>query len=83
MNLSPEAKSILEEFRCLRERRERDLQRDLHFIDAAYDRQMRRIQATAIWNRTSCTCFSSKPFCLRRFCNRRLRWVRRQLSSGR
>ncbi len=79
MHVSPEAKEILQQVQQLRADREERLQRDLHYIDAAYDRQIRRVQASAIWNRSSCECFSSKPFSARRFCTRRVRWLRRRL----
>lgn len=80
MRISPEAEKILQQVRTMREDRSRNLQRDMHFIDAAYDRKLRRIQASAIWNRSSCTCFSSKPFCIRRFCLRRVKWIRRRFA---
>lgn len=83
MHVSPEAEEILKQVESLRELRRERLHRDLHFIDAAYDRQIRRVQATAIWNRSSCECFSSKPFCVRRFCLRRMKWIRRRIVRGR
>ena len=82
MHISPEADEILRQVRLLREARSRSFERDMHFIDAAYDRKVRRIQASAIWNRSSCTCFSSRPFCVRRFCSRRVRWIRHRLTGG-
>ena len=80
MHFSPDADEILQQIRLIREARSRKLERDMHFIDAAYDRKIRRVHASTIWNRSNCTCFSSKPFCVRRFCSRRMRWVRRRLN---
>ena len=81
MHLSPEAEEILKQVQSLREERGEKLRRDLYYIDAQYDRRVRRVRVSAIWNRSSCTCFSSKPFCLRRFYTRRIRWVRRRLAK--
>ncbi len=67
-DLSGSRREILRQVRLIREARSRNLERDMHFIDAAYDRKVRRIYASAIWNRSNCICFSSKPFCVRRFC---------------
>lgn len=82
MNLSPEAEDILEQMQTLREERREKLERDLHYIDAAYDRNIRRVQTSAIWNRSSCRCFTHRPFSLRRFCSRRVRWLRRRLAKN-
>jgi hypothetical protein len=82
MHMSPEAEEIFQQVRSLREYRSRRLQCNMHYIDAAYDRKVRRIYSSAIWNRSNCTCFSSKPFCIRRFCTRRVRWIRRRLAIG-
>ncbi|MGI9427498.1 MAG: hypothetical protein ACR2NM_02490 [Bythopirellula sp.] len=76
--MSPEAEEILREVRELRERRSQSLEQDLYLIDATYDRQIRRVHASTLWNRSSCACFSSKPFSLRRFCLRRVKWIRRR-----
>ena len=83
MHISPDADEIIQQFQLLRAARSQKLERDMHFIDAAYDRKVRRVQFSAIWNRTNCTCFSSRPFCMRRFCSRRIKWVRRQLTRNR
>ena len=83
MNVSPDAEEILKQLRELRAERNAELQRDLHYIDAAYDRQIRRVQSSAIWNRSSCECFSSKPFSARRFCLRRIKWFKRRLARNR
>ena len=82
MHLSPEAEEILKQMQSLREARGEKLHRDLYYIDAEYDRRIRRVRASTIWNRSSCTCFSSKPFCFHRFCSRRLRWIRRRIGKS-
>lgn len=82
MQLSPEAEKIIQQAQSLRQARREKLERDLHFIDAAYDRRIRRARGSTIWNRSSCTCFSSKPFNLRRFCWRRVRWIRRRVNKN-
>ena len=82
MRLSPEAEDILEQMQTLREARRKKLERDLPYIDAAYDRNVRRVKASALWNRSGCRCFTHRPFSLRRFYLRRVRWLRRQLSKS-
>ena len=81
MNQSPDVDEILRQVRSVREARSRSFERDMHFINATYDRKIRRIQASTIWNRACCTCFSSKPFCVRRFVTRRVKLIRRRLVS--
>ncbi|MEM8947081.1 MAG: hypothetical protein AAGD11_18045 [Planctomycetota bacterium] len=79
MDVSPEVEEILRQVKTLRANRQRRLERDLHYIDAAYDRQLRRVESSAIWNRSSCTCYSRRPFSAQRFCRRRFRWLQRRL----
>lgn len=79
MQLSPEAEQILRQVRSLRAARQRKLECDLHFIDAKYDRTVRRTHTTSMWNRHYCSCVTRKPFCMRRFCVRRVRWLRQRL----
>lgn len=81
MQVSPEVQEILEQVRTLRQHRDACLRRDMHYIDAEYDRAVRRVQASALWNRSSCECFSSKPLTFRRFYLRRKRWLRRRFSK--
>ena len=72
MQVSEDAGAIVREIRELREERERRLQSDLHFIDAEYDRTLRRVQAGV-------TCSFADLVCVRRRCRWGLRQVRKRL----
>ena len=61
MRQSEQADAIIQEIHALRTERQERLQRDLHFIDAEYDRRLRRVHAGILGSVT-------KPTCLRRRC---------------
>lgn len=83
MKVSPEVKEILQQVESLRAQRDERLKRDLHYINAAYDRTIRRVETSTIWNRSSCQCHSRRAFNTKRFCSRRLRWLQRKFGSER
>jgi hypothetical protein len=79
MQVSEDAGVIVHEIRELRGERERRLQCDLHFIDAEYDRRVRRAQAGVIGGTAWRACSITNPVCLRRHCRWGLRRLRHSL----
>ena len=79
MQVSEDAGAIVQEIRQLREERERRLQCDLHFIDAEYDRRLRRIQAGVTGGTSLWSCSVANALCLRRRCRCSLRRMRNGL----
>ena len=81
MNLSADADAVLHEIRELRAARRERLERDLHFIDAEYDRLFRRINAgvpTAVLMHGPRL---AKQSCVSRRCRRGMRNLRRSLKK--
>ena len=82
MNVSQNADAIVREIRELREERQRRLECDMHFIDAEYDRRLRRLQAGSAGGPSLWSCSVTNPVCLRRRCRRGMRRLRWRLTRG-
>ena len=82
MHVSEDADELVREIRELRAARQQRLQCDLHYINAEYDRRLRRID-DGRFSRTSIWSYSiASPICLRRRCRWGLRRLRRRLAMG-
>lgn len=78
---SQDADLLLREIRSLREERQRRFERDLHFIDAEYDRRVRRLRSGEHSKQPPWARSMDPPLCLRRRCLLGMRRFKRRLKS--
>jgi hypothetical protein len=81
MSNSTQADEVLHRIRELRAARQQRLERDLHYIDAQFDRRIRRINSRCRVTRTDSSPLLPTPICVRRCYRRGVRRLRRRLAT--